>query len=199
MSVSLLAGRAIAVGVVALSLLSACGSATRPTRALARGDELSRAHVALMGNDCVGARELALASLRKRPVAAEAYYVLGVCAEIEGRVGVAVAHFQDALAADPACIPAALHLAALFLDSGRYEEAARIARAGLQRHDEPELHLVLATALERSGEHALAAKAFTCAADSFARAVAEQSDKLLRSHGSAPTTAYLKNFCKIAK
>lgn len=123
-----------------------------------------------------------MAVLRKRPVRAEAYYILGACDEAEAKIDAAITHYQDALVIDPGLASASVHLATLLLDGGRYEDAARVARAGLLRLDVPELHLALATALERVGEHDQAGKVFAAAADSFARAVAKRpDDALLRS------------------
>jgi tetratricopeptide (TPR) repeat protein len=166
----------LGAGLLTLALV-ACGGATRTAEAPKPNDGLSQGRAAFLAHDCTKARLEAKTALRKNPAPAEAYFILGACDEIDSNSEEAITHYVDALTADPALVEASVHLSNIYLEHGRPEDAAKVAHLALQKsRDVPELHLVLAYALEREGEHAQAAKSFAAAADAFDRAVQKHPD-----------------------
>jgi len=164
-------------GAVSL-VLAACGGTGRSVESPIGHDDLSVGRAAFAAHDCKKASEEAKSVVRAGSAArAEAHFILGVCAEIDANGEDAIAHFDEALKIDPALVSASVHLSKIYLDNGRTEDAAKVALLALQKsRDVPELHLSLAYALEREGEHEKAAKSFAAAADAYDRAVKKNPD-----------------------
>jgi tetratricopeptide (TPR) repeat protein len=114
-------------------------------------------------------------------------------AEIELRAGppgsATEQHLRGALAADPGCARAWLHLASVLWESGRVDEALEVAaRAQESIPDAPEraaLAALRGRALERLGNTAPAAEAFALAAAADPRCIeaAVSAARLLRAQG----------------
>lgn len=123
--------------------------------------ELAAANDALAAKDFATARKKAQAVLDKTPKNGEALFILGNCDDADEKLDDAVVHYQGALAADPKLTGASVNLSADLYFLKRYDEAAEVAKAGLQYSKETvELHLNLGYALSGKGDHATAAKSF---------------------------------------
>lgn len=169
--------RLLVLGVSLLGVwLAACGG-TGPTQAEAPKPDLDKPTKAETGGasaeamaaldaaekkDYAGAKEKADAVLAKNPKDAVAHYARGIAAE-QGDKDLAAAekHYRDALASDPKLVGASIFLSALLIDGKKFEDAAKVCRAGLEQNKGVvELHLNLASALHGSGDHATSAKAY---------------------------------------
>lgn len=112
--------------------------------------------------DYAGAKAKADAVLAKNPKDAVAHYARGIVAEQSDKdPEAAEKHYRAALEADPKLVGASINLSALLYDKKQFDEAAKVARAGIAlAKGTPELHINLAYALHGAGDHATAAKAF---------------------------------------
>ena len=157
------------------ALITACAS-SRPPPAHSASTPIDEAKQALSMHDCVTARTKARLAERE-VLQPEALLVLGACDEVEGHADDAIAEYHDALFVDPKLTEASLRLSTLLLDLGRNDEAAKAARAGLGfAPDRPELHMLLAEALERMGDSEGSARAYAHAAAAWHQAVAAHPD-----------------------
>ncbi len=95
-----------------------------------------------------------------QPVAANT--MLGLIDEAQGRTADAIAHYSQALRADPQAGLAANNLAWLRLAEGKTDEAVQLARAGRQAlPDRPEMNDTLGWMLHRAGRHTSAIQYLT--------------------------------------
>lgn len=108
------------------------------------------------------AKAKADAVLAKNPKDAVAHYARGIVAEDADKdLDAAEKHYVAALEADPKLVGASIFLSALYIKREKWDDAAKVARAGLEHAKGTyELHLHLALALHGKGDHALAAKAY---------------------------------------
>lgn len=163
--------------VVAVALLVGCGG-SGPSQAEAPKPDLedkpAKADTGGASADSMAALEAAEAKkfdeaktkadavLAKNPKDAVAHYARGIVAEqSEKDLDAAEKHYRAALEADPKLVGASIFLSALLIDKKEWDEAAKVARAGLaSAKGTPELHINLASALHGAGDHATAAKSY---------------------------------------
>jgi tetratricopeptide (TPR) repeat protein len=112
--------------------------------------------------DYAGAKAKADAALSKNARDAVAHYARGIVAEQADKdLDAAEKHYRAALDADPKLVGASIFLSALLIDKKQFDEAGKVARAGIAgAKGTPELHINLASALHGAGDHATAAKAY---------------------------------------
>jgi tetratricopeptide (TPR) repeat protein len=112
--------------------------------------------------DYAAAKSRADAALAKNPKDAVAHYVLGIVAEQgDKNLDEAETHYRAALDADPKLVGASIFLSALLIDKQQFDDAAKVARAGLDHAKATiELHINLASALHGAGDHKTAAKSY---------------------------------------
>jgi Tfp pilus assembly protein PilF len=162
-------------GLFTVMLLIGCGGsgpsqAEGPKPTLPSGPDESQAASGAGGEaleaakagDFNAAKEKADAALAKNPKDAIAHYARGIAAEDGDKDDVvAEKHYRAALEANPKLVGASIFLSAQLIKLKRFEEAAKVARDGIQ-HDKGtyELHLHLGIALHNLGDHATAAKSF---------------------------------------
>lgn len=166
----------LAIFFSASAMLMACGGSgptqaegPKPTLpsgpdegASAGSGEGAAALEAAKGNDFKTAKEKADAALAKNPKDATAHYARGIAAEQGDKdVDTAEKHYRAALSADPKLVGASIFLSALLIDKKQFDEAAKVAREGIERDKGTyELHLHLGIALHNLGDHGKAAKSF---------------------------------------
>lgn len=126
-------------GAAGASGVKAPGAADEPVvgeeaPSAAGSPELRRATALLEAGDAAGAKRELDAILAKDAKSAAAHYYLGVATEKLGQRGDATAHYERALAIDPKLEEAAVNLSALHLDAQKYDEALKVARAGLAQN-----------------------------------------------------------------
>lgn len=123
--------------------------------------DVDRGQKALEAGDDVGAKAAFEAALGKNPNDAEAHYYLGLLAEQADDKPAAEKHYQAALASKPGLEPAAINLSAYYLDSAKYEEAAKVLEPAVAKNPQSGALLTnQALALANKGDRAGASAAF---------------------------------------
>jgi len=154
--------------VVALAIGGCAGSVQQPsspaqsvpeTGASAPSSDVSelvdRATQAIQHGDFAAAKQLLEEARTKAPRNGTAAYYLGVALEQLGDAAGAEKQYADAIALAPNLVEPAINLGALLIDAGRFDEAATVTRAALEKHPgETALLINLAMALEGANDRA---------------------------------------------
>ncbi len=118
--------------------------------------DVVKGKAALEQGDEAGARAAFEAALAKAPNDADAHAYLGALLE-KGDKAAAERHYRAALASAPGHEIGSVNLSALLLDTGKYDEAIAIARAGAEQHAQSAaLAENLGVALASKGDEAAA-------------------------------------------
>ncbi len=131
----------------------------------AQSPEVDRGAKALERGDVPGAKAAFEAAVAKNKDDAEAHYYLGLIGDQQGDKAKAEKEYGEALRVRPHLEAAAVNLGALYIDSGRLDDALRITKKALEKQkDSAQLHSNLAVALaQKGGSEAESGKAFETA------------------------------------
>lgn len=138
---------------------TASGSADMPKTVA--GTDLAKGVASLQAGDLTTAKMHLEAALKKNAKDAEALYYLGVVLEKSNDKPGAEKAYKDALAVKPDLDEAAANLAAIYIDTQKYDEAIKLTKAALVKH--PDDHAVrtnLALAYASKGDEKAARKTF---------------------------------------
>ncbi len=116
---------------------------------------------ALKAGDIGGARTLFEIGVQKNPKSPEAHHYLGVVLEHQLEKAGAEKEYLAALTLDPQLIESAQNLAAIYVDSERYDDAVALCRSVLNKAPKsPGLLINYAVALAMKGDEAASRKVF---------------------------------------
>jgi tetratricopeptide (TPR) repeat protein len=137
------------------------GAGAQGGASAAAGDEYARGSAAFKAGDYPTARASFEASVKKNPKQADAHYALALVLDKTGDRAAAEKSYKDALGLQPDMLEAAENLAALYVESGRYDDAASVAKKALEKNAKSApLTLNYAVALGGKGDQAGSQKAF---------------------------------------
>lgn len=131
----------------------------------ATSEDVGRGTKLLERGDVPGAKAAFEAAVAKNKDDAEAHYYLGLVADQQGDKSKAEKEYGEALRVRPHLEAAAVNLGALYIDSGRLDDALRITRKALEKQNaSAQLHSNLGVALaQKGGSEAESAKEFEAA------------------------------------
>jgi tetratricopeptide (TPR) repeat protein len=137
------------------------GAAAPGGGSAAAADEYARGSAAFKAGDYATARASFEASVKKNPKQADAHYALALVLDKTGDRAAAEKSYKDALGLQPDMLEAAENLTALYVESGRYDDAASVAKKALAKNAKnAPLTLNYAVALGGKGDQVGSQKAF---------------------------------------
>src|SRR5439155_5003093 len=123
--------------------------------------DLGKGIAALERGDTAAAKQSYQEMVKKNAKDGDAYHLLGLISEKEGKKETAEKAYRRALELKPELEASSVNLSALLIDGERYDEGLVVSRAGLGKHPEnAPLHLNAAIALAGKGDQAASAKEF---------------------------------------
>jgi Tfp pilus assembly protein PilF len=132
-----------------------------PAAAQSSSDDVKKGIAALKGGDTNGAKAAFEVAIQKNPKQADAYHYLAVVQEQLGQKADAEKNYRKALELDGALEESATNLAALLVDSGKYDEAAALMKKAIAKNPKSAgLHVNLGMALAGKNDADGASKEF---------------------------------------
>jgi len=164
--------------ILLLSVTAACGGSSapppappkeptttaeerKPEASTTSADDVKKGVVALKAGDLNGAKAAFEVALQKNPKQADAHHYLAVVHEQLGQKAEAEKNYRKAIELDGALEESATNLAALLVESGRYDEAAVLVKKQIAKSPKAAgLHVNLGMALAGKNDVDGASKAF---------------------------------------
>lgn len=129
--------------------------------AASSSEDVKKGISALKASDVAAAKAAFEAAIQKNPKQADAHHYLGVVEEQLGHKSEAEKSYRKALELKPDLEESAVNLAALLVESGKFEEAAALMRKAIAKNSRSAaLHINLGMALSGKNDDAGASKAF---------------------------------------